>query len=173
MGDMVDVTVGIIGRPHGVRGDVFIDLRTDEPGRRFAVGTKLSLGESGRTVEIATVRWNRGRLMLTFLGYPDRTTVEPLVGQSLAARVPADERPSEAEEYFDRQLVGLAVLDHAGSRVGIVREVLHLPAQDVLEVAVEGGERLVPFVSALVPEVDLAAGHVRLADVEGLLEDIE
>ena len=173
MGDLVDVTVGIIGRPHGVRGDVFIDVRTDEPGRRFTVGARLALGDSGRSVEIASVRWNRGRLMLSFVGYPDRTTVERLVGESLGAKVPAAELPSEADEYFDRQLVGLAVLDHAGQRVGTVRDVLHLPAQDVLEVAVEGGERLIPFVSALVPDVDLRAGHVRLADVEGLLEALE
>ena len=173
MGDMVDVTVGIIGRPHGVRGDVFIDVRTDEPGRRFGVGTRLRLGDSGRTLEIASVRWNRGRLMLSFVGYPDRTSIEPLVGEELGAQVPAAELPSEAEEYFDRQLVGLTVLDHAGGPVGTVTGVLHLPAQDVLEIRVDEGERLVPFVAALVPTVDLQAGHLRLAAVDGLLEDIE
>lgn len=174
MSDLVDVTVGRIGRPHGLRGDVFIDLRTDEPARRFTVGTRLQLGEKGQSIEIATVTWNRGRLILSFVGYPDRTAVEPLIGQWLGARVPAEERPSEPEEYFDRQLVGLSVLDHAGVRVGSVEEVLHLPAQDVLRITLaDEEERLVPFVTALVPVVDLQVGHVQLADVEGLLEDLE
>lgn len=173
MQDMVEVTVGRIGRAHGLGGEVFIDLRTDEPVRRFTAGATLLLGDTGRSVEIAAVRWNRGRLMLSFVGYPDRTAVEALTGQVLSTRVPAAERPSEPEEFFDRHLVGLTVLDHTGSEVGTVTDVLHLPAQDVLEVAVDGGERLIPFVAALVPEVDLAAGHVRLADVGGLLEDIE
>lgn len=173
MQDMVEVRLGSVGRAHGLGGEVFIDLRTDEPARRFTPGARLLLGDTGRTVEIATVRWNRGRLMLSFVGYPDRTAVEALTGQVLGTRVPAEERPSEAEEFFDRHLVGLKVLDHGGSQVGTVTAVLHLPAQDVLEIAVDGARRLVPFVAALVPEVDLAAGFVRLADVGGLLEDIE
>ena len=83
-----------------------------------------------------------------------------------------DERPSEPEEYFDRQLAGLRVLDAAGKHAGEVVEVLHLPAQDCLVVETGAGRRLVPFVSALVPRVDLEAGEVQLADVGGLLEDL-
>ena len=96
-----------------------------------------------------------------------------MTGELLRARVPEDERPSEPDEFFDRQLVGLTVLSADGAAVGTVREVLHLPAQDVLQVDADGEERLIPFVSALVPVVDLEAGHVQLADVAGLLEDIE
>lgn len=171
MDDKIEVTVGKIGRAHGINGDVWIDVRTDEPGRRFVQGGRLLLGGTGREIELASVRWNKGRLVVSFVGYPDRTAVEALTGTLLHVRVPAAERPSEPDEYFDRQLVGLAVLDHRGDRVGAVTEVLHLPAQDVLQIDVDGEERLVPFVSALVPVVDLEAGHVRLADVVGLLED--
>lgn len=171
MSRTTQVVVGVVGRPHGVRGQVFIDVRTDEPARRFQRGAKLQLS-SGETVTIGTVTWQRGRLLLTFDGVPDRTAVEQLRGQQLLVDVPVDERPSEPEEYFDRQLVGLRVLDHAGDEVGEVAQVLHLPAQEVLLVRThDGGERMVPFVSALVPDVDLVAGHVRLADVGGLLED--
>lgn len=166
----VEVVVGRIGRAHGIKGQVAIDLRTDEPARRFVPGASLQL-DDGRELEVDTVSWHRGRLLLTFAGVPDRTAVEALRGRLLSTRVPADEQPSEPEEFFDRQLVGMAVLDHAGQGRGIVKEVLHLPAQDVLLVELHsGGEAMVPFVSALVPEVDVDARTVTLADVGGLLE---
>lgn len=172
MAELVEVVVGKVGRAHGIRGDVAIDLRTDEPGRRFFTGAKVTLG-SGRELSVEKTIWQRGRLIVSFAGYPDRTAVETLNGELLTARVPAAELPSDDDEYFDRQLVGLRVLDHLGRDVGSVREVLHLPAQDVLEVETGGGIRLVPFVKALVPVVDMAARTVQLANVEGLLEDIE
>lgn len=98
--------------------------------------------------------------------------MESLRGEKLFVDVLGDERPSEPEEYFDRQLAGLRVLDAAGKHAGEVVEVLHLPAQDCLVVETGAGRRLVPFVSALVPRVDLEAGEVQLADVGGLLEDL-
>lgn len=173
MSEQVEVTVGRLGRAVGIRGEIAVDLRTDEPARRFTVGATLKLGSTGRTVEIAGVRWNRGRLAVTLVGYPDRTAVEALTGTLLHTLVSSEERPSESEEYFDRQLIGLDVLDHAGTLVGTVTDVLHMPAQEVLQIEVAGEERLVPFVTALVPVVDLGAGHVQLADVTGLLEDVE
>jgi len=169
---MLDVVVGRIGRAHGLKGDVGIEVRTDEPGRRFVPGARLRMA-SGGELEIEAATWQRGKLLLRFVGRPDRTAVEPLNGELLSAMVPASETPSEPEEFFDRQLVGLRVLDHAGVDVGVVTEVLHLPAQEVLQVDTATGERLIPFVKALVPDVDLAAGSVRLADVPGLLEDVE
>jgi len=111
--------------------------------------------------------------VVSFRGYPDRTAVEGLRGTQLLADVPADELPSEPEEFFDRQLIGLRVLNAIGETVGQVGEVLHLPAQDCLAVDTPKGRRLVPFVRALVPRVDLAAGEVQLAEVGGLLEDPE
>lgn len=172
MTELVEVVVGKVGRAHGIRGDVAIDLRTDEPGRRFFAGAKVE-SDSGRQLTVERTTWQRGRLLVTFAGYPDRTAVETLTGEVLSAYVPAGELPSADDEYFDRQLVGLAVLDHRGENVGTVREVLHLPAQDVLEVKAGDEVRLVPFVRALVPVVDLDSGTLQLADVPGLLEDIE
>lgn len=80
MSDTIEVTVGRFGRAVGIRGEIAVDLRTDEPGRRFFPGAKLLLGATGRKVEIAGVRWNRGRLAVTLVGYPDRTAVEALTG---------------------------------------------------------------------------------------------
>ncbi len=179
------MVVGRIGRPHGVRGGVSVEVRTDEPERRFAVGQRLNVVRaaatrstqdrwpSERTLEVTDMRWHQGRLLLTFDGVTDRSGAEALREALLVSRVGAAETPDEPGEYYDRQLVGLAVLDATGAAVGRVVEVVHLPAQDLLSVEVAGGTRLVPFVEALVPEVDLAAGHVRLADVEGLLSDLD
>ncbi|MDO5067156.1 MAG: ribosome maturation factor RimM [Propionibacteriaceae bacterium] len=169
MADLVEVIVGVVGRPHGIRGDVHIDLRTDEPGRRFTPGSGLRLA-SGRMIHIERLRWDRGRLIVAFTEHPDRTAVETLRGQKLMVDVPADELPSEPEEYFDRQLVGLRVRDAAGAEVGTITEVLHLPAQDCLSVRTPDGDVLIPFVKALVPVVDLAEGFVQVAEVAGLLE---
>lgn len=168
----VEVIVGKVGRAHGIRGDVSIDVTTDEPGRRFAKGAKLRLG-SGEIVEVTSVRQHQARLLVSFKGYDDRTSIEALAGEQLWAVVPEDEEPSADGEYFDRHLIGLEVRRSTGETAGIITAISHFPAQDLLVVDVDGQERLVPFVEALVPVVDVPGGYVQLADVDGLLEDIE
>lgn len=167
-----EITVGVIIRAHGVRGEVVVDLRTDEPERRFAPGEVLHPEEGGGTFTVVRTREHQGRWLVTFAEIGDRNAAEEARGVRLAARVPADERPTGDEEYYDRQLIGLSVLtEDSADPIGRVAAVLHLPAQDVLEITTTDGNRLVPFVSELVPVVDLEAGHVVLAPVEGLLED--
>ena len=171
MTDTVEVVVGVVGRPHGLRGEVAIDLRTDEPERRFAPGQQVRFEGADRLLTIATRRNHSGRTLVTFAELADRTAVEGVRGTRLVVDVPADEVPADDGEFYDRQLVGLRVLDAAGTDVGAVTAVVHLPAQDALEVLTRGGPRLVPFVLDLVPEVDLERGQVRLADLPGLLAD--
>lgn len=171
MSELVDVLVGTIGRAHGLRGDVTVHVRTDEPEDRFAPGATLIIDGAARTV--SSVRWHSGTLVLRLDSVADRTAAEALRGKELWARVPADAVPAEEGEYYDRQLVGLTVLDVAGTAVGTITEVLHLPAHDVLSVRTPTGDRLVPFVREIVPLVDLHAGHVTVADVGGLLTDVE
>jgi 16S rRNA processing protein RimM len=173
MNDTVEVVVGVIGRPHGLRGEVAIDLRTDEPERRFAVGQQVRAEDGPRTFTVSSCRDHSGRTLVTFAELADRTAVEEVRGTRLVVDVAADEQPADDGEFYDRQLVGLRVLDAAGSDVGAVTAVVHLPAQDALEVLTAAGPRLVPFVLDLVPEVDLERGHVRLADVPGLLSDLD
>jgi 16S rRNA processing protein RimM len=169
----VEVIVGVVGRAHGIRGEVTVDVRTDEPERRFAPGTVLRPETGGAPLTVDSAREHSGRLLVRFREHPDRTAVERLRGTVLVVDVDAAERPTEAEEYYDRQLIGLRVLDAAGSDVGSVVEVVHLPEQDLLTIRTDAGDRLVPFVAALVSQVDLAAGTVRLADLPGLLNDID
>ena len=173
MTEFVEVVVGVVGRAHGTRGEVGIDVRTDEPDRRFAPGAVLRREDGGPDLTVESSRDHSGRLLVRFRGHPDRTAVERLRGAVLIAVVDPAERPGDAEEYYDRQLIGLRVLDAGGSEVGRVGDVVHLAEQDLLEVSTDKGGRLVPFVAALVPEVDLDAGTVRLADMPGLLVDLE
>ena len=93
-----------------------------------------------------------------FAELPDRTAVEQARGSVLVMDVDPDELPEEDDEYYDRQLVGLEAVLADGTVVGLVSQVMHMPAQDVLAIATTSGERLVPFVSELVPSVVLAAG---------------
>jgi 16S rRNA processing protein RimM len=168
----VEVIVGKIGRAHGIKGEVGIEIRTDEPDRRFAPGTVLRTESTpARSLTIGTVRWHGERLLVRFTDVPDRTTAESLRNTVLVVDVPDDERPDDPEEFYDRDLVGLTVRTADGAEAGTVAGVVHLPAQDLLEVRRPDARTvLVPLVAELVPTVDLAAGHVVVADRPGLLE---
>ena len=179
-----EVVVGKIGRPHGVRGEVSVEPRTDEPDRRFVPGTVLgteapgSASPAGGTrpsrLTVRAVRWHQDRLLVTFDELADRTAAESARGLLLLTEVPEDARPDDPEEFYDHQLVGLRVVTTDGRDVGEVRAVVHGAAQDLLAVRPEAGpEALVPFVTALVPEVDLAGRRVVVADRPGLLTPLE
>jgi 16S rRNA processing protein RimM len=178
------VVVGRVGRPHGIRGELSVEPRTDEPERRFAVGTVLAAqpprGASpqvaGRpaTLTVQAVRWHQDRLLVRFEEIPDRTAAEAARGLVLTADVPTDETPEDPEEFYDHQLVGLAVETTDGAAVGEVAEVQHGGGQDLLVVRTpDRGEVLVPFVTALVPEVDVAGGRLVVADRPGLLTPLD
>ncbi len=173
MSKTTSVVIGRIGKPHGIRGGVSVELRTDEPERRFAPGQRLVVEGTGRALVVATHRWHQGRLLVRFEGMDDRNAAEAARGAVLTAEVDPDQRPEEEDAYYDRQLVGLRVLTADGAEAGEVTFVAHLPAQDLLEIRTPQGVRLVPFVAALVAAVDLAAGTLTLADVEGLLDDLD
>ncbi len=165
------VVVGVIGRPHGVRGEVAVELRTDEPERRFAPGQVLYEDEGTRLFTVQSARDHAGRLLVRFAELADRAAAEVVRGTLLVATIEPDERPAESGEFYDRQLIGLRARTPNGADIGLVGSVLHLPAQDVLEIETAAGTRLVPFVEALVPQVDLDAGYLTVADVAGLLDD--
>lgn len=176
MSETVDVVVGRIGKPHGVRGEVTVDVRTDEPERRFAPGAVLR-GAAPKGVQRADLaltvegtRWHQGTLLVAFAEVPDRTAAEGVRGTVLHVEVPADAVPDDPDEYYDHQLVGLAAEDLDGRPLGTVRTVVHGGAQDLLGIRTpDGRDALVPFVAALVPEVDLAGGRVVVADRPGLV----
>jgi 16S rRNA processing protein RimM len=167
------LVVGRVGRAHGLRGEVLVDVRTDEPELRLAPGAVLATdpGAAG-PLTVAAGRVHSGRLLLHFSGVSDRTAAEALRGVLLLADVDPDALPDDDDEWYDHQLVGLDVVALDGSAVGEVREVLHLPGHDVLAVTrADGSEALIPFVSEIVPEVDVAANRLVVNPPPGLLAD--
>ena len=162
------VVIGRIGRAHGIRGELNVEIRTDEPERRFAPGSSIICGD--RTLTVASSRHHSGRLVVAFREVSDRTAAEQLHGTILETEVDETEQPDDPEEFYDHQLVGLQVRGTDDAVVGTVTSVVHLPEQDTLVVDAGAHEVLVPFVAAHVPVVDLAEGFVRLADVPGLLD---
>lgn len=166
------VQVGRIGRAHGVRGDVAVEVRTDDPERRFRADAQLFTDEAGsRFLSIAGHRWHSGRLLVSFHGCGDRTAAEALAGTPLFAEVDPDQLPDDPQEWYDHQLVGLEAVLASGAVIGTVGQVLHLPGQDLLEIdRNEGSPVLVPFVTAIVPEVDLPGRRLTIAPPPGLLD---
>ncbi len=170
------LVVGRIGRPHGIRGEVTLEVRTDEPGRRLADGAVLAVRAAGpqdrqpAAVTIVGTRWHQDRLLVRFVELGDRASAEAARGWELTVPLDPDESPEDPEEFYDHQLVGLLVEDSSGRARGTVTAVQHGAGQDLLHVDVDGRDVLLPFVRALVPEVDVAAGRIVVDDRPGLLD---
>src|SRR6516165_2179529 len=176
------IVVGRVGRPHGIRGEVVIGVRTDEPDLRFAVGATVDAWTSldddgpgasaGEPLRVASARWHSGQLLVAFAGITDRTAAAGLTGSWLSVDSSQLPETSDPDEFRDHELIGLAVRTCAGDPVGLVTDVLHY-GQDLLVVRRaddSGGECLVPFVTAIVPEVDMRAGVVVIDPPPGLLD---
>ena len=162
--------VGRIGRPHGVRGEVTVEVRTDDPDLRFVAGAVLRTDPVERgPITISRVHWHSGTLLLRLEGVDSREDAEALRNTELLVEV-ADLPPLEdPDAFYDHQLVGLTARLTDGSDLGEVVEVRH-EAQDLLVVRSDGVDHLVPFVAAIVPTVDVAGGFVVVDPPEGLLE---
>jgi 16S rRNA processing protein RimM len=168
----VRLVIGRIGKPHGLRGEVTVELRTDDPEGRFAPGAVLATDPPERgPLTVISGRFHSGRMLLWFREARDRTAAEALRNTLLVIEVDPDEPTGDPEEYYDHQLVDLAVVTVDGREVGTVAEMLHIAGQDLFAVRrPEGGEVLIPFVSQIVPEVDLTRRTIVVDPPEGLLE---
>jgi 16S rRNA processing protein RimM len=174
--ESIEVLVGRIGKPHGIRGHVTIDVRTDEPERRFVDGAELKAvppkgsAFGAHTLTVEASRWHQGVLHLLFEEIPDRNAAESARGVLLYADIPADATPDDPDEYYDHQLIGLAAYDTEGKHLGEVSGLVHGGAQDLLTIRTpDGRDALVPFVKALVPVVDVAERKVVIEDRPGLV----
>ncbi len=163
----MQVVIGRIGRAHGIRGELNVDIRTDEPERRFAAGSSVICGD--RTLTVATARHHSGRLVVSFKEIADRTAAEGLHGKILEAEIDPVETPDDPDEFYDHQLVGLEARS-GDAVVGTVTGIVHGPHQDTLTIEIDGREVFVPFVAALIPEVSVSGGFVTINEIEGLLD---
>ncbi len=166
------VVVGRIGKPHGLRGQVTVELRTDEPDERFAPGSVLySDGPTGE-LTVAEIHWHSGRLLVSFVGFESRGTAESLRGTIVEVERDTDAKPADPDEFYDSALIGCTVETISGESVGVVGDVVHLPSQELLSViTVTGREVLIPFVSAIVPTVDMDNRRILIDPPIGLIEE--
>jgi 16S rRNA processing protein RimM len=170
------VVVGRIGRPHGVRGLVTVEVRTDDPDLRFVPGAVLVTDPPQRgPLTVVDKRWHSGTLLLQLAGpdgavYGTREDVDTLRNTRLLVAVSDLPELDDPDSYYDHELVGLAAQLPDGSPLGEVTAVRHEGAELLVVRRTDGGEVLVPFVKAIVPSVDVAAGHLVVDPPEGLLE---
>jgi 16S rRNA processing protein RimM len=173
----MELLVGRVVKAHGVSGEVVVEVRTDDPSARFASGSTLRAKDSRaggqeRSYVVAHVREHGGRLLVRLTGVDDRATADALRGSLFV--VDSDDLPpiDEPDTYYDHQLEGLHVRTTTGQDVGVVAEVLHTTAGELLAVerSDDGGEVLVPFVSAIVTSVSLEDRIVEIDPPEGLLD---
>jgi len=183
----MQLTIGRIMRAHGIRGEVLVDVLTDEPEQRYAVGSVLATDPtaSARRLDprdqaawrppaqltIESIRPHQGRLIITFEGIYDRNLAEELRGVLLCVDSADVPDVTDPDEFHDFQLVGLAARSPEGEEFGEVVRVNHGPGADMLVLRrPDGGTALVPFVKVMVPEVDLAGGQIIVTPPEGLFD---
>ncbi|AOS93076.1 ribosome maturation factor RimM [Mycobacterium intracellulare] len=170
----MELTVGRVVKAHGIGGEIVVEIRTDDPDARFAPGNtlrgKASRGGGERDFVVESVREHGGRLLVRLAGITDREAADALRGTLFV--VDSDDLPpiDESDTYYDHELEGLHVRTITGRDVGVVAEVLHTAAGELLAVRRESGEALVPFVTAIVTSVSLDDGTIEIDPPEGLLD---
>jgi len=164
--DEPTVVVGVVTGVHGLRGDVSIQNRSDNADRWTPGGMVIREGGAALTIEAS--RYHGRRLIVKFAGIADRSAAEALRGAVLV--VPESSLPRLAEgEWWAYQLEGCEVRTVSGRFLGIVREVIPNPANDLwVAVDEEGNETLVPALADLLVDVDVVARTIVVNEVPGL-----
>ena len=167
----MDLVVGRIGHAHGVKGEVSVEVRTDDPDRRFATGSVLATDPAERgPLTVERTRPHHGRLLVQFAEVNDRTAAETLRGTLLVVDSSSAGETGD-DEWWDHDLIGLTAVTADGTTVGSVTDVVHVPGSPLLAVTTDDGrEVLVPFVADIVPEVDVDGGRLVVEPPAGLLE---
>lgn len=168
----MDLVIGRVAKTHGVRGELVVDIRTDSPAERFAVGTVLRgrrKGAADTEYTVTAARPHAGRLLLSLAGVSDRDTADTLRGTLFLIDSTEVDSGDDPDEFYPHELEGLPVSLVTGEPVGTVREVLHLPGGELLEVrTTDGRDVLIPFVTEIVPTV--SADGIEIDPPEGLLD---
>ncbi|MEI5006032.1 MULTISPECIES: ribosome maturation factor RimM [unclassified Streptomyces] len=169
----MQLVVARIGRAHGIKGEVTVEVRTDEPELRLAPGAVLATDPaSAGPLTIETGRVHSGRLLLRFEGVRDRNGAEALRNTLLIAEIDPDVLPEEPDEYYDHQLMDLDVVLADGTEIGRITEISHLPSQDLFIVErPDGSEVMIPFVEEIVTEIDLTEQKAVIDPPPGLVDD--
>ena len=162
--------VARIGKPHGIRGEVTVQVLTDAPGDRFVPGTQFVVEPaSAGPLTVESARWNKDILLLAFEEVETRNDAEALRGAKLY--IETEELDEDDDEgWYEHELVGLDV--RVGDQVvGKVSGLHTMPVQDLLVVTDQDGkEVLIPFVEQIVPEVNVGEKYVLVTPPAGLFE---
>lgn len=163
--------VARVGKPHGIRGELTVQLFTDDPGARFAPGAVLETEPAtAGPLTVNSARWNKQILVVGFDEVGDRNRAEELRGTTLFVQTTGEEVEDDSEGWYEHDLQGLKALVN-GVSIGEVTALVTGTAQDLLVLTRnDGTEVLVPFVEEIVPEVDVEGGYVVLTPPPGLLE---
>ncbi|MEE1740641.1 ribosome maturation factor RimM [Streptomyces sp. BE147] len=169
----MQLVVARIGRAHGIKGEVTVEVRTDEPELRLGPGAVLATDPAATgPLTIETGRVHSGRLLLRFEGVRDRTAAEALRNTLLIAEVDPAQLPEDPEEFYDHQLMDLDVVLADGTEVGRITEITHLPSQDLFIVErPDGSEVMIPFVEEIVTEIDLDEQRAVITPPPGLIDE--
>ncbi len=167
----MQLQVARIGKPHGIRGEVTVQVLTDAPGDRFVPGTRFVVEPaSAGPLTVESARWNKDILLLAFEEIETRNEAETLRGARLFIETEEIGDDDEDEGWYEHELVGLDVRV-GGAVVGKVSALHTLPVQDLLVVTTDDGkEVLIPFVEQIVPEVNVGEKYVLLTPPPGLFE---
>ncbi|GAB3298714.1 ribosome maturation factor RimM [Epidermidibacterium keratini] len=167
----MELVIGRIGKAHGIRGELTVGMRTDEPEERFAPGTQIATdpAENG-PLTVESVRFVGGKAVVAFEEVADRNAAEALRGTMLVIDTADLPEIDDEDEFYDHELVGMNVTLLDGSTLGTVTDVVHGPGADTLAIEYGDRELLVPFVRAIVPTIDRARRTMVIVPPDGLLE---
>jgi 16S rRNA processing protein RimM len=157
----MDLVVGRLGRPHGVHGEISVEVRTDEPEIRFAKGSKLSIKESNNLLTVLSSRWHQEKMLVKFEEITDRDLANDIKGKTLIIEIDPNKIETKKDQYYEFQ-----------NSLGQIKEVITGLAQDLLVVETkEKKEVLVPFVKQIVINVDLDKKQVTMDPPVGLFDE--
>lgn len=167
-GEPVFLVIGYLRRPHGVRGEISMEVLTDFP-ERLKPGNVVFVGSAYQALTVRSLRWKNDLLLLSLSGYDDPDGVGRLRNQFVYVR--ADQiDPLPQDEYYHHQLIGLQVTHDSGDLLGKVINIIETGSNDVLVVeSLSGTEVLLPYIDEVILDVDLAAGVIRVHLLQGLL----
>jgi len=170
LGEPVFLAVGKLRRPHGIRGEILMDVLTDFP-ERLAPGVRVFIGEEHKPFTIRSCRSQMEALLVAFQGFANSEEVGPF--RNLLVYVRADAIPNLGEgEYYHHELLGMQVVDEGGAHIGTITDILESAAHDIFIVqTAELKEVLIPMTESVVQKIDVKANEMRVRLIPGLLPD--
>ncbi len=164
----MDTVIARLGKPHGIKGEFTVEVRTDRPEDRLTPGTSFATDPDIGALTLKSARWHRDRLLLAFDEVPDRNRAEEIRNTLILAE--QDEEDEDPDAWYLDDLIGLKVYED-DALVGEIVDVTNGAAQDLLHMKhTLGHEVLIPFVTEIVPEVDIEAGRLEVTPPAGLFD---